>query len=113
VVVTIAAVCVYAIRQADPDLYGYLAYGRLVPSTGARLSGSIRLHLRWIALGGLRVSRANFSMGLLPRFRPHGLIGLKCIVGGLAIRVPLACAADLDRQPRRPGADLFCSRRRR
>ena len=34
VVVTIAAVCVYAIRQADPDLYGYLAYGRLFLQQG-------------------------------------------------------------------------------
>ena len=47
-----AAACLYAMRQVDPDLYGYLAYGRLFVERGS-LSGPnpFALHVRVVHLG--------------------------------------------------------------
>lgn len=85
VVTMAAAMSVYAIRQADPDLFGYLAYGRLFVEEGLGVadpfaytsSGS-----HWVAFEYL----AQITLWVFyDLFGPIGLIALKCLVGGLAI----------------------------
>jgi hypothetical protein len=85
VVIASAALCVYAIRQADPDLFGYLAYGRLFVQQGVAAadpfaytsSGS-----HWVAFEYL----AQIALWIVyDTFGPMGLIALKCLLGGLTV----------------------------
>jgi hypothetical protein len=81
-----ALVCVYAIRQVDPDLYGYLAYGRLFLQVGKITThdpfaytsdGSEWVTFEWLA---------HVLLWLSYQFAgPVGLIALKCIIGGFAV----------------------------
>jgi hypothetical protein len=80
-----AAICVYALRQTDPDLWGYLAYGRLfVERGGAVMSDPFAYTsagLHWVTfeyLAQIVIWEAYHLAG------PSGLIVLKCIVGGAA-----------------------------
>src|SRR3954470_13566842 len=81
-----ALVCLYSVRQADPDFFGYLAYGRLFASAGgpttidpfAYTSGG----QRWIPFE----YGAHVMLWWAYRFGgPAGLIALKCALGGAAI----------------------------
>lgn len=85
VVAISAAVCVYAIRQADPDLFGYLAYGRFFLQHGLNAPDPFAYTstgFHWVAFEYL--AQVVFWT-IYSEFGPIGLIGLKCIVGGLAI----------------------------
>jgi hypothetical protein len=81
-----AAACLYAMRQVDPDLYGYLAYGRLFVERGS-LSGPDPFAytsgaFTWVTfeyLAHLALWSAYAAAG------PVGLIALKCAVGGAAL----------------------------
>jgi hypothetical protein len=81
-----ASACLYAMRQVDPDLYGYLAYGRLFVQRGglggldpfAYTSGSSS----WVTFEYL----AHLALwGAYAAGGPVGLIALKCAVGGAAL----------------------------
>ena len=84
-VVISAGICVYAIRQVDPDLYGYFAYGRLFAARGpvdidpfAYTSSGFH----WVAFEYLA---QLWLWTAYDHFGPLGLIGLKAIVGGCAV----------------------------
>jgi len=85
-VICLAALCVYAIRQVDADLYGYLAYGRLFAERGgptavdpfAYTSGGTP----WIAF---EHAAQTLLWMAYDTFGPIGLIGLKCLAGGTAV----------------------------
>jgi hypothetical protein len=85
VVACSAAVCVYAIRQADPDLFGYLVYGRFFIQHGLYAPDPFAYTspgLHWVAfeyLAQIVLWLAYSAIG------PVGLIALKCIIGGLTI----------------------------
>jgi hypothetical protein len=81
-----AAVCVYGMRQADPDLWGYLAYGRLFLEQGGTVStdpfsytcgGCTWVPFEYLAQAAIWVA---YHLG-----GPIGLIGLKCVVGGACV----------------------------
>jgi len=81
-----AAVCVYAMRQADPDLWGYLAYGRLFVEHGGPVTWDPFAYTsagsHWVAfeyLAQVLIWEAYHLGG------PLGLIVLKCLVGGSAV----------------------------
>jgi hypothetical protein len=81
-----AVVCVYAMRRVDPDLYGYLTYGRLFLEQGnlttvdpfAYTSGGAR----WVTFEYL----AHIALWLAYRYLGAlGLVVLKGVIGGAAI----------------------------
>jgi hypothetical protein len=81
-----AAVCLYSMRRADPDLFGYLASGRLFVEQGgltaqdpfAYTSGGFP----WVTFE----YGAHVLLWLAYRFAgPIGLIALKCLAGGVAL----------------------------
>lgn len=81
-----AAVCVYSLRRADPDLWGYLAYGRLFVEHGSPVVSDPFAYtstgLHWVTfeyLAQVLIWEAYHLAG------PVGLIVLKCIVGGVAV----------------------------
>ena len=81
-----AVVCVYAMRRADPDLWGYLAYGRLFVEHGGPVSTDPFAYTsagyHWVTfeyLAQILIWEAYHLAG------PPGLIALKCLVGGLAV----------------------------
>src|SRR3954452_17961677 len=81
-----AAVCLYSMRRADPDLFGYLASGRLFVEQG----GVSDLHpFAYTSAGFQWVTfeyGAHVLLWLAYRFAgPMGLIILKCLVGGVAL----------------------------
>ncbi|MEO8076594.1 MAG: hypothetical protein ABI818_09720 [Acidobacteriota bacterium] len=86
VALTGAAVCLYSMRQVDPDLYGYLAYGRLFAERGATgvhdPFAYTSAAFTWVTfeyLAQLALWTAYAWAG------PVGLIALKCAVGGAAL----------------------------
>jgi hypothetical protein len=86
VVALLGICCVYAIRQADPDLFGYLAYGRLFSAQGWATDvdpfAFTSAGAHWIAFEYL----AQLTLwAAYDHFGPLGLIGLKLIVGGSAV----------------------------
>jgi len=84
--VACAAACVYAMRRADPDLWGYLAYGRFFVEHGVPASQDpfayTTVGYRWVAFEYLAqvLLWEAYKLG-----GPPGLIGLKCVVGGAAV----------------------------
>lgn len=77
-----AAVCIYGMRQADPDFFGYLAYGRLFVQRGS-LAGpdpfAYTSHgFHWVSFEYL--AQIVFWV-TYDHFGPIGLIALKCVVG--------------------------------
>jgi hypothetical protein len=85
-IVATAAMCVYAMRRVDPDLYGYLAYGRLFVEQGRVTTVD---PFAYTAAGRTWVTFEWLSHVLLwlayDWAGPLGLIALKCAVGGLAV----------------------------
>lgn len=81
-----AAVCLYAMRQADPDLWGYLAYGRLFVEHGAIVHQDPFAYTsgpyHWVTFeyGAHLLLWWAFQYG-----GTLGLIGLKCVLGGIAL----------------------------
>ena len=81
-----AAVCLYSMRRADPDLFGYLASGRLLVEQGAVITRDPFAYtsggLEWVTFE----YGAHVLLWLAYRFAgPAGLIALKCLVGGAAL----------------------------
>jgi hypothetical protein len=81
-----AVVCVYAMRRADPDLFGYLAYGRLLVEHGRPIDGDPFAYTpsgyHWVTfehLAHILIWEAYRLGG------PLGLLALKCLVGGSAV----------------------------
>ena len=73
-------------RRVDPDLYGYLAYGRLFVEQGRiavedpfayTSTGSTWVAFEWLAQLALWIAYDTAG--------PLGLIGLKCLLGGIAV----------------------------
>jgi hypothetical protein len=82
----VGALCVYAMRRVDPDLYGYLAYGRLFVEQGRiavedpfayTSTGSTWVAFEWFAQLALWIAYDTAG--------PLGLIGLKSLLGGIAV----------------------------
>ncbi len=82
----VGALCAYAMRKVDPDLYGYLAYGRLFVEQGRiavedpfayTSTGSTWVAFEWLAQLTLWIAYDTAG--------PLGLIGLKCLLGGIAV----------------------------
>jgi hypothetical protein len=82
---TAALVCLYAIRQVDPDLYGYLAYGRLFVERGLTAHDPFAYTsagFNWITFEYL----AHIALWSAYHYAgAAGLIALKCLVGGVAL----------------------------
>ena len=81
-----AAVCLYSMRQADPDLWGYLTYGRLFVESGRLTSHDPFAYtssgFQWTTFE----YGAQVLLWLAYHFAgPLGLIALKCLVGGAAL----------------------------
>ena len=80
--VVTAACCTYNMRRADPDLFGYLTYGRLFVDAGGPVSADPFAYtssgMDWVAFeyGAQTLFWLSYRVaGAL------GLIGLKCVVG--------------------------------
>ena len=81
-----AAVCTYATRQADPDLWGYLTFGRLFVEQGHLTDHDVFAYtsagLHWVTFEYL----AHISLWLAYQTQGSiGLIALKCLLGGLTL----------------------------
>src|SRR5437899_2525214 len=81
-----AVVCLYSMRQADPDLWGYLTYGKLFVESGRLTSPDPFAYTS----SGLQWMTFEYGAQLLLWWAydfagPIGLIALKCIVGGAAL----------------------------
>src|SRR5262249_26143863 len=81
-----AVVCTYAMRRVDPDLYGYLAYGRLFVEQGGLTTHDPFAYtsagLQWVTFEYL----AHIFLWIAYRSGgPLGLIVLKCLIGGMAM----------------------------
>lgn len=77
-----AAFCIYSMRRADPDLFGYLAYGRLFVEHG----GVVRTDPFAYTTSGMDWIAFEYASQVLLWLSYHfagamGLIGLKCAVG--------------------------------
>jgi len=81
-----AAICVYGIRRADSDLFGYLAYGRLFLEQGSATPAD---PFAYTSRGSLWVTFEYLAQIVLwlaySHLGPAGLVLLKCLVGGCAI----------------------------
>lgn len=82
----IAAVCLYSMRRADPDLFGYLSSGRLFVEQGGVTAQDPFAYttagLQWVTFE----YGAHVLLWLAYRFGgPIGLIALKCLAGGVAL----------------------------
>ena len=81
-----AVVCLYSMRQADPDLWGYLTYGRLfVESRGLPSQDGFAY-----TSAGFQWTTFEYGAQLILWWAYHfagpmGLIALKCVVGGVAL----------------------------
>ena len=81
-----AAVCLYSMRRADPDVWGHLTYGRLFVEQGGLPSDDpfayTSMGLEWIHSEYI----AQITLWLAYHYGgPLGLIALKCVVGGVAL----------------------------
>ena len=81
-----AAVCLYSMRRADPDLWGYLTYGRLFVEQGGVTTHDPFAYtstgLQWVPFEYI----AQIALWLAYHHGgPVGLIALKCLVGGAAL----------------------------
>ena len=95
-----AAVCLYSMRRADPDLWGYLASGRLFVEQGGLTTHDPFAYtssgLRWVPFE----YGADIALWLAYRFGgPAGLIALKCLVGGMALYYLAAAVRVTTRNP--------------
>ena len=81
-----ALVCLYSVRQADPDFFGYLAYGRLFVESGGLTTQDPFAYTSaghtWVTFeyGAHLVLWWAYHAG-----GPVGLIALKCLLGGTAL----------------------------
>ena len=95
-----AAVCLYSMRQADPDLWGYLTYGRLF----VELRGLTSQDPFSYTASGFQWITFEYGAQLLLWWAYHfagpiGLIALKCVVGGAALCGLLIAVRATTREP--------------
>ena len=95
-----AVVCLYSMRQADPDLWGYLTYGRLfVESRGLTSYDPFAYTssaFQWMTFE----YGAQLLLWCAYHFAgPIGLIVLKCVVGGVALCCLLIAVRVTTHQP--------------
>ena len=81
-----AAACLYSMRRADPDLWGYLSAGRLFVEQGGVTTHDPFAYtstgLQWVPFENV----AQIALWLAYHHGgPSGLIALKCLVGGAAL----------------------------
>src|SRR3954469_17983886 len=81
-----AAVCLYSMRRADPDLFGYLSAGRLFVDQGGVTPHDPFAYtsegFEWVTFE----YGAHILLWLAYRFGgPIGLIAFKCLAGGIAL----------------------------
>ena len=95
-----AAICVYAMRRAEPDLWGYLSYGRLFVQQGGPVEWDPFSYTcascTWIYheyLSQISLWLAYSAGG------PLGLIGLKCALGGIAVGFVLKTVRSIEPRP--------------
>jgi hypothetical protein len=85
-VILCAAVCTYAMRVADPDLWGYLTYGRLFVEQGQVVSHDL---FAYTSAGQVWITFEYLAHVLLwlayDSFGHLGLIALKCALGGATL----------------------------
>jgi hypothetical protein len=84
--VGIAGVCLYSVRQADPDFWGYLSYGQLFVESRGLTSHDLFAYtssaFQWVPFE----YGAQVALWWAYHFGgPIGLIALKCAVGGVAL----------------------------
>ena len=95
-----AAVCLYSMRRADPDLWGYLSAGRLFVE-----QGGLTTHdpFAYTSSGSHWVTfeyGAHIVLWLAYRFAgPLGLIALKCLLGGIVLYFVAAAMRITTRNP--------------
>jgi hypothetical protein len=81
-----ALVCLYSVRQADPDFFGYLAYGRLLAESGSIPAQDPFAYtstgFHWVSFeyGAQLLLWWTYHYG-----GPIGLIALKCVLGGATL----------------------------
>ncbi len=95
-----AAVCLYSMRRADPDLWGYLAAGRLFLEQGGLTTHDPFAYtstgLTWVTFE----YGAHIALWLAYRVAgPLGLIALKCILGGVSLYFLAAAIRVTTRDP--------------
>ena len=95
-----AVVRLYSMRQADPDLFGYLASGRLFVEQGGVTTHDPFAYttagFQWVTFE----YGAHVLLWLAYRFAgPVGLIALKCLLGGVALAFLAAAVRAASRQP--------------
>jgi hypothetical protein len=95
-----AAVCLYSMRRADPDLWGYLAAGRLFLEQGGLTTHDPFAYtstgLTWVTFE----YGAHIALWLAYRAAgPLGLIALKCILGGVSLYFLAAAIRVTTRDP--------------
>src|SRR6185295_10108144 len=95
-----AAVCLYSMRQADPDLWGYLTYGRLFAESRGLTSQDPFSYtasgFQWMTF---EYGAQLLLWGAYHFAGPIGLIVLKCIVGGAALGCLLIAVRTTTREP--------------
>jgi hypothetical protein len=95
-----AAVCLYSMRRADPDLWGYLAAGRLFLEHGGLTTHDPFAYtstgLTWVTFE----YGAHIALWLAYRGAgPLGLLALKCILGALSLYFLAAAIRVTTRDP--------------
>jgi hypothetical protein len=93
-------VCLYSMRQADPDLWGYLTYGRLFVESRGLTSHDPFAYTST----GFQWTTFEYGAQLLLWWAydfagPIGLIALKCLVGGVALGCLLTAVRTTTREP--------------
>ena len=93
-------VCLYAMRQADPDLWGYLTYGKLFAGSGGLTSHDPFAYTST----GFQWTTFEYGAQLLLWWAYHfagpiGLIALKCVVGGAALWCLFIAVRDATDEP--------------
>lgn len=98
--VVVTGACVYAMRRADPDLWGYLSYGRLFVQQGGPVewdpfsytcADCTWIHFEYLAQ--VSIWLAYWSAG------PIGLILLKSVLGGVAVFFVLRTLRTMEPRP--------------
>ena len=95
-----AAICVYAMRRADPDLWGYLSYGRFFVQQGGPVewdpfsytcTSCTWIHFEYLSHISLWLT---YSVG-----GALGLIALKCVLGGVSVGFVLKTVRSIEPRP--------------
>ncbi len=96
-----AAVAVYSFRTAEPDLWGHLCYGRLFLENGGRIVADPFAYTTEGRQWSTHEYLAQMALAQVYLwFGPGGLIGLKCVLGALAVLCLYGCLRSTCTDPR-------------